>query len=135
MAARLRHADAERPLGEALQDQALVAGIGNMWMSESLWHARLSPWLRLGESDDQALALALHTAATLMRTAVEEGREPDRRAYGRAGRPCPRCGAAIRSFGQGDANRTAYWCPRCQPGPGPADQELRLRRSRRTFRT
>ena len=34
--------------------------------------------------------------------------------YGRAGRPCRRCGAPIRARGQGDANRTTYWCPGCQ---------------------
>ena len=48
MLARLARArTATRPLGEALQDQTLVAGIGNMWMAETLWRARLSPWLRL----------------------------------------------------------------------------------------
>src|SRR5262245_56644207 len=47
MLARLRRADATRTLGETLQDQTLVAGIGNMWAAETLWHARLSPWLRL----------------------------------------------------------------------------------------
>ena len=45
-------------------------------------------------------------------------------AYGRAGRPCRRCGTLVRAFGQGDANRRAYWCPVCQAGgreprPGP----------------
>jgi formamidopyrimidine-DNA glycosylase len=34
--------------------------------------------------------------------------------YGRRGKPCRRCGAPIRSRGQGDANRTTYWCPGCQ---------------------
>ena len=49
MLARLRGADATRPLAETIQDQTLVAGIGNMWAAETLWDARLSPWLRLGE--------------------------------------------------------------------------------------
>ena len=44
---RLRRADPERRLGEALLDQRLVAGIGNMWLAESLWQARVSPWLML----------------------------------------------------------------------------------------
>ena len=57
---------------------------------------------------------ALETAATLMRASVDAGREPRKQVHGRAGRPCPRCGTPIRSRGQGDANRTAYWCPSCQ---------------------
>ena len=47
LVARLRRGDGSRPLGEVLQDQRLVAGIGNMWMSEALWAVRLSPWLPL----------------------------------------------------------------------------------------
>src|ERR671932_253754 len=48
MIANLRAAPQELPLGEALQRQRLVAGIGNMWVSEALWEARVSPWRRLG---------------------------------------------------------------------------------------
>ena len=54
-----------------------------------------------------------------MRAAVEDGREPRRHVHGRAGRSCPRCGARIRARGQGDANRTAYWCPRCVAAATP----------------
>ena len=114
MVARLRAADAGRALGEALQDQTLVAGIGNMWMAESLWEARLSPWLPLGDVSDADLRSALAIAAARMHSAVEAGREPPKRVHGRAGRPCRRGGTSIRSGGQGDANRTAYWCPGCQ---------------------
>jgi endonuclease-8 len=38
----------------------------------------------------------------------------DDKVYGRAGRPCPRCGTAIQARGQGDDNRRTYWCPGCQ---------------------
>ncbi len=103
------------PLGEALQQQRLVAGIGNMWMAEALWEARLSPWRPLGDLRDDELRAALAAAAKLMQRALDGGRDR-RRVYRRAGRPCPRCGAAIRSRGQGDANRIAYWCPGCQAG-------------------
>ena len=119
MLARLRRADGTRRLGEALQDQALVAGIGNIWMAESLWRARISPWLRLSDVPEDDRRRALDTAAMLMRASVEAGREPRKQVHGRAGRPCPRCGTPIRSRGQGDANRTAYWCPMCQPGTVP----------------
>jgi endonuclease VIII len=116
MLERLRAAGPELPLGEALQRQLLVAGIGNMWMAEALWHAELSPWLRLEETSDAELRAALAAAGRLMGDSLEGGRQR-RRIYRRAGRPCPRCGTAIRSRGQGDANRTAYWCPGCQRGP------------------
>jgi endonuclease-8 len=119
MLARLRAADASRALGEALQDQTVVAGIGNMWMAETLWRVRLSPWLLLGELVDEDLLRALETAATLMTAALDARRAPRTAAHDRAGRPCPRCGSAIAAWGQGDANRTAYWCPSCQPGRDP----------------
>jgi endonuclease VIII len=116
MLARLRRADAGRTLGETLIDQTLVAGIGNMWMAEALWRERLSPWLRLAEVEEPDRRRVIETAATQMRAAVDAGREPRKQVHGRAGRPCPRCGTPIRSRGQGDANRTAYWCHSCQPG-------------------
>jgi endonuclease VIII len=112
---RLRAADQTRTLGESLQDQTLVAGIGNIWASESLWEARLSPWSPLRDVSDRDRRRVLETAGGLMRGAVDSERQPRRQVYNRAGRPCPRCGAAIRARGQGDANRTAYWCPSCQP--------------------
>lgn len=117
MLARLRRADPTRTVGETLQDQALVAGIGNIWASETLWEARLSPWLLLGKLPEDGRRAALETAARLMRAAVEAPGGPRRRVYNRAGGPCPRCGAPIHARGQGDSNRTAYWCPACQPGP------------------
>jgi endonuclease-8 len=119
MLARIRTAAEDRRLGEVLQDQSLVAGIGNMWAAEALWRARLSPWLPLRELSEPDRRRALETAATLMRAALAGGRVPDKQVHGRAGRACRRCGTPIRSFGQGDANRTAYWCPTCQPGPAP----------------
>jgi endonuclease-8 len=117
IAARLRR-EGDAWLGEALQDQRLVAGIGNMWMAEALWTIRASPWLRVRETGDQTLRAAVAAARQLMQEGLETGR-PGRRVYRRAGRPCPRCGAIVRSRGQGDANRTAYWCPACQAGGSP----------------
>jgi endonuclease VIII len=119
MLARLRRADGTRTLGESLQDQTLVAGIGNMWAAETLWRVLLSPWLRLRDVAEGDRRRALETAAGLMRAAVEAGREPRRQVHARAGRPCPRCGTPIASRGQGDANRIAYWCPTCQGGETP----------------
>jgi endonuclease-8 len=116
--ANLRREHPSRELGDALLDQRLVGGIGNLWKAESLWHAGLSPWLRLGDVGDEELRLVLSAAARLMRSSLEQGRE-QRIVYKRAGRRCPRCGEPIRSRGQGDDNRTAYWCPGCQRGEGP----------------
>jgi len=119
MLARIRSVDGTRRLGEILQDQTLVAGIGNMWMAESLWRAQISPWLPLRKVSEPERVRVLETAAALMRAAVAAGREPRKQIHGRAGRACPRCGTPIRAYGQGDANRTAYWCPTCQPGGEP----------------
>ncbi len=115
MVANLRREHGGRELGDALLDQRLVAGIGNLWRAEALWRARLSPWLRLDDVADEELERVLGEAARLMCASVESGRQP-RLVYKKAGRPCPRCGEPIRSRGQGDDNRTAYWCPACQPG-------------------
>jgi endonuclease VIII len=118
MLAGLRGTDQRRAVGEALLDQRLVAGIGNLWKAEALWRARVSPWCLLGDVGDEELREVLRVAARLMRGSLEGRREP-RGVYGAAGRPCPRCSTPVRSRGQGDDNRTAYWCPTCQPGPDP----------------
>jgi endonuclease-8 len=118
MVAGLRRADQGRELGEALLDQRLVAGIGNVWRAEALWHARVSPWRGLSDVSDEELERALGEAARLMRAALDGGR-PQRTVYRRAGRPCPRCGTPIRSRGQGEDNRIAYWCQACQTGKEP----------------
>ena len=119
MLQRLRAADQTRWLGESLLDQSLVAGIGNMWLAEVLWHEQLSPWRRLGDVTEAERRAALETGARLMAAAVAAGREPGRQVYLRVGRPCGRCGGRIRSWGQGDDNRMTYWCPGCQAGDDP----------------
>ncbi len=115
MRARFRAAPQEREIGDALLDQRLVSGIGNVWKAEALWDARVSPWRTLADVTDEELDAVLESAHTKMRAGVE-GARPLRHVYRRAGRPCPRCGRMIRSYGQGDDARTAYWCPGCQAG-------------------
>jgi endonuclease-8 len=115
--ARLRKADQSLLVGEALVDQRLVAGIGNAWLVEALWHARLSPWRRLAEVSDDELTDALAWTREHMRASVHGLRTP-RAVYRRVGRPCPRCGTPISSRGLGEMNRTAYWCSTCQPTVG-----------------
>jgi endonuclease-8 len=101
-------------VGDAILDQRLVAGIGNLWRTETLWHARVSPWRSLASLGDAHLRRVLGEAARLMRASVDSGRE-ERTIYRLAGRPCPRCRTSIQARGQGEANRIAYWCPTCQP--------------------
>jgi endonuclease-8 len=113
MLANLRRGDQGRDVGDALLDQRLVAGIGNKWKAEALWQARLSPWRRLGGTTDEELRAVLESSAKLMRGSLE-GVPHRNQVYRRVGRPCPRCRETIRSRGQGDANRIAYWCPGCQ---------------------
>jgi endonuclease VIII len=114
---RLRRDDPTRTLGDALLDQHIVAGIGNFWKSEGCWLARIDPWRRLSDvSDDEALAV-VRGLRPLMQRSAAHGRQGDFRViYDRAGLPCPRCGApaVIRARGQGDDNRTTFWCPMCQ---------------------
>jgi endonuclease VIII len=117
--ARLRRADQTRWLGETLLDQSVVAGIGNMWLAESLWGAELSPWRRLGEVTDEERRRVVELAAAMMRASVDGARRGGHQVYRRVGRPCPRCGTRIRSWGQGDDNRMTYWCPGCQRGDVP----------------
>lgn len=115
MVARIQQGHDGRFLGETLLDQRLVAGIGNKWLAEALWAAELSPWLRASRLEERAVRRALAAAAELMSESLA-GRVRRNRVYRRVGRPCPRCGATIRSYGQGDANRMTYWCPGCQRG-------------------
>jgi endonuclease VIII len=112
---RLRGDDPTRFLGDALLDQRNVAGIGNIWKAEGCWEASIDPWRRVSEvSDNEAMAIIDGVRPRMMRSAQFGHREIRARIYGHAGRPCPRCGAAIVARGQGDANRTTYWCPGCQ---------------------
>jgi endonuclease-8 len=113
--ARLRADDQSRGLGDALLDQRNLAGVGNVWKSEGCFAAALDPWRPLGDvGDDEALAV-VRELRRLMQASVEVGGHPrGLEVYERAGRPCPRCGAPIRARGQGDDNRTTYWCPACQ---------------------
>ena len=110
---RFRRAGPDRLLGDVLLDQRVVAGIGNMWMAESLWAARVSPWLPLGSATDVELSEALTWAQREMRAAVS-GARPPRAVYRCSGRRCPRCGVPVRSAGLRDHNRIAYWCDGCQ---------------------
>jgi endonuclease-8 len=113
---RLREDDQTRTFGDALLDQRIVAGIGNMWKAEGCFRARIDPWRRLRDvSDDEALSV-IHAVRPPMQESADVGfpKSENLLVYKRAGTPCPRCGAKIEARGQGDDNRMTYWCPGCQ---------------------
>jgi endonuclease VIII len=111
----LREDDPTRPIGDALLDQRTLAGIGNLWKAESCFAAGVDPWRPTAQvSDAEALAIVA-VARERMQYSAREGHEARPRAvYGRAGRPCSRCGARIRQRGQWEDNRLTFWCPGCQ---------------------
>lgn len=129
-AVRRLGSDPERPLVAALLDQRLVAGWGNLWANELCFLRGRSPWTPMGEVDLPALvrlgARALRFSAT-SDTAHQVTTGSTRRGEqhwvtGRAGRPCLRCGTTVRVVAEvsGDPERRrTWWCPTCQPGPGP----------------
>jgi formamidopyrimidine-DNA glycosylase len=118
----------KRPLKEFLLDQKRVAGIGNIYSCESLWHGRLDP-RRRADSLMPAEARRLHKAiVSVLARALEcclhpppdfrdpqwwfHGLEDILRAYDREGKPCRRCGEPIKRIAQG--GRSTYFCARCQ---------------------
>jgi endonuclease-8 len=121
----LRGAGPQAELGEALLDQSLVAGIGNIFKSEACFEARVDPWRRLETLGDDELAAVLERARAQMLASAEGRRRGRGAVYRRAGMPCGRCGAAIRSRQQGDAARTTYWCPRCQAPAQVSSERVR----------
>ncbi|MFJ8358535.1 Fpg/Nei family DNA glycosylase [Streptomyces sp. NPDC093984] len=131
--------DPARPLGEALLDQRNLAGIGNVYKSELCFLLRVTPWLPVGELP------AEHAAhlPTLAKKLLEANRDRPARnttgrreqnlfVYGRAPRPCLRCGSPVQVAEQGDGSRErpTYWCPACQWGPAPAPGASDHRHSR-----
>jgi endonuclease VIII len=112
---RLREDDPTRGIGDALLDQRTIAGIGNVWKAEGCWLAGIDPWRPAGTvSDEEALRIVAATRPRMQESARDGNQTRHRKIYNNAGRPCPRCGTRIQGRGQGDDNRTTYWCPGCQ---------------------
>ena len=104
-------------ISEALLDQRALAGIGNIWRNETLFAERIDPFARVADLDDATLGRLVATAQRFLRASagVAPGRAP-LAVYGRAGRPCRRCGTLLRTrLLPGELPRTTYWCPTCQP--------------------
>jgi endonuclease-8 len=119
-------------IGDALLNQRLMAGLGNVYKSEVLFVCGVDPFARVARLDDVALEALVDKARELLRANVAAGvapmttytgyRRTTRRSdprerlwvYGRARLPCRRCGTPIAVKKQGPAARLTYWCPRCQ---------------------
>jgi endonuclease-8 len=122
-AARRLAARPERPIGEALLDQRNLAGIGTWYCAEMLFLHGTDPWRPAGKVDDlQALADLGHRLLDANKERPGHASTGDTRpgreswVYGRAGRPCRRCGTIIRKGEQGPPGqeRLRVWCPSCQ---------------------
>jgi endonuclease VIII len=112
---RLREDDPSRAIGDALLDQRNIAGIGNVWKSEGCFEVAIDPWRQLAQtSDDEVLQLVRAIRKRMQDSVSRGGHIRGVQIYDRAGKPCPRCNNRIRARGQGDDNRTTYWCPACQ---------------------
>ena len=132
-AVRRLGAEPERPIVAALLDQRLLAGLGNLWVNELLFVRGHSPWTAAGDVDLHRLVAM---ATRMLRQSIRvrgngQVTTGDPRAgyehwvYGRSGQPCRRCQTPVRYVGEvaGDPERRAtWWCPHCQPGPGPEQQ-------------
>ena len=125
-AVRRLRADPDQPVGEALLDQRNLAGIGNLYKSEVLFLRGLGPWRPVGGIND--LDALVELARKLLDankyrvgqiTTGNPARGQETWVYGRPGRPCRRCGTAIRATRHAGPradpqDRITFWCPRCQ---------------------
>jgi len=124
-----RLAGRRAPLKSALLDQRTIAGLGNIYVDEALWHSALHP-LRVAGSLDESELAALHRAIRrILRKAIERqgstlrdyatpdggygSMQNEFRAYGRGGEPCERCGTLLVRIVVG--GRSTTFCPHCQP--------------------
>jgi formamidopyrimidine-DNA glycosylase len=129
-AVRRLEADPDRTLVAALLDQRLVAGWGNLWVNELAFLRGHSPWTPVGEVDvpalvrlgARALRFSAHVDGAHQVTTGNTRKGEQHWVVGRAGRSCLRCGTTVQVVTEvtGDPERRrTWWCPTCQPGPGP----------------
>ncbi len=111
-------------VADMLLDQHVASGIGNVYKSEVLFLEGTSPQTPAGELDDALIGALYRRAHRLLRANTVGGprsttgsRNPRANlwVYGRAGKPCRRCGTPIASAPHGAFDRITYWCPSCQP--------------------
>ena len=118
----LRAALAKRrgPIKPVLLDQRVIAGLGNIYAAEALWHARVAPTKpasSLSPIEVSRLLAAIRTVIDRATGARYTDESVNRLAvYDREGKACRRCGTKIRRIVQ--AGRSTYYCPRCQKADG-----------------
>jgi endonuclease VIII len=119
-------------IADALLNQQVAAGVGNVYKSEVLFTCRVNPFTTVGALSEEQLARLLDTARELLQANVTtklapmttytgfrrttRRDDPSERlwVYGRARLPCRRCGTPIEIRKQGTDARLTYWCPQCQ---------------------
>lgn len=138
-------AEPERPIGLAILDQHVLAGIGNIYRSELCFLRRLHPAAPVSaEQDPGTLVDLAHRLLVLNRdrevrvtTGGMLGRDGDLWVYGRGGKQCRRCRTRIQRGElaeprlEGTEARVLWFCPRCQAGPGAPASSAAQRRGRR----
>lgn len=112
-------ADPGRPIAEALLDQRLLAGVGNVYCNELCFLSGHLPTAPVRDiADPHRLVSRARDMLWLNRFRWNRCTTGDTRAgrqlwvYGRSGQPCRRCGTRINLDDSGD--RVTYWCPSCQ---------------------
>jgi endonuclease VIII len=119
-------------IAEILLNQRVIAGVGNVFKSEVLFECRVHPFDQVGDLAPETMAALVAAAARgLQRNVSESSPTSGRRTmtnrlnrdealwvYGRAGKPCHRCGSVIQVKKSGTDARSTYWCPACQPSIG-----------------
>ena len=120
-------------IADALLDQRAISGVGNVYKSEVLFAGGVSPFVPVRDLSDAALEKLLTLIVKFMRANVVDGTtaaivtysgfrrttgraDPSARlwVYGRAGKPCRRCGTPVQLAKQGPHARSTYWCAKCQ---------------------
>jgi endonuclease VIII len=110
----------DAPVGAALLDQSVMAGLGNVYRNELCFLRGVLPTRPVGQVDeperlvDLAYRLINANKNRTTRTTTGTLRGTTSWVYGRAGAPCLRCGNTIMRGSLGDPPRDSYWCPHCQ---------------------
>lgn len=136
-----RFCERETTVADALLDQRVACGVGNVYKSEILWACELHPFTPMGALDDGQRRRLVEKAAELLQANLDgpsritvPGTPDGLAVYGRFGKPCLRCGLPIEVRKHGEQARVTYWCPGCQvllgldadePAP-PPDKGRRL---------
>ncbi|HSP15556.1 MAG TPA: DNA-formamidopyrimidine glycosylase family protein [Thermoanaerobaculia bacterium] len=105
-------------IANALLDQRAIAGIGNIWKSETLFACRINPFVNVESLSDDQIRCLIDKARKLLGRSATATTPNDLSVYSRTGKPCRRCRTPIVSRKQGFEARLTYWCPECQRGVG-----------------